>query len=144
MRFPDIELALMEWLRATFDYLADPPGRSWWHVGGQSPGAAEAGGLSDRLPFVTVERIGGGDNFFTDFPMVEIVSLGRTRQEAYAIADDIRTELHRPLLKLGGIVIDTVNTNTAPRRYPVEADRTFASAATYELSARRAPRRSSP
>lgn len=127
----------MAWLKDTFSYLADPPGRSNWHVGGQTPGASETQGLQARFPFVTVERLGGGDNFFTDFPMVEIVSLGRNRQSAYDVADDIRTELQKPLLIVGGVVIDTVNTNTAPRRFPTEGDNTFGVGAIYELSARR-------
>ena len=130
-RFPDIEAAFLDWLKATFPELADAGGKVDLHVGSEPPGPS----LDTRLPFVVARRMGGPDDFFTDYPVIDIDVFGRSRAQAYDLAEGVRTALlAKP--RVGGVTIDTVQTRTFMRR-PWENTQIRRWGATYELSARR-------
>lgn len=130
-RFPDIEAALLDWLKATFPELADADGKVDLHVGSEPPGPS----LDARLPFVVVARVGGPDDFHTDYPVVDIDVFGAGRRQAYDLAEGVRTALlAKP--QVGGVTIDTVRTRTFMRR-PWDNPKIRRWGATYELSARR-------
>lgn len=131
MTFPDVEAALMDWLKATFPDLADG-GIIDQHVGNDVPADVQA-----RLPFVTVERVDGDDDFFTDYPEVDVEVFDSSRNGAYHLSEAIRQRLRDPLLNLAGVRVDRVLTSTGPRRLPWDADGTHRRGATYRLSIRR-------
>lgn len=131
--FPDIEAAVLDWLKAEFAILADEAGEVDTHVGADMPGVS----LESRLPFVWARRTGGADRFFSDYPVVDIDVFGSTRRAAYDLSESIRAKLLAAPVLAGGVVIDTATTRTSPIRLPWDNEKVRRWGATYELSARR-------
>lgn len=136
--FKDVHTALLDWLKAAFPELADPPGGpADFHVGSETPAAGARLGLLERLPFVTVEDAGGSDNFFSDYPIYWISVFGRRRADAYDLIEAIRARLLAAPLVAGGVVIDTVETRTRPGRLPWEGTDVHRWGASFQLGVRR-------
>lgn len=131
-RAPDIEMALLDWVKTIDPALADEDGMVDTHVGNDTPGPS----LDQRLPFVVIERVGGPDTLHTDYPVISVDVFGRNRMEAYDVAESIRTGLLTPLLFAGGVVIDSATTRTFAKA-PWGNPAVFRWGATYELSVRR-------
>jgi hypothetical protein len=130
-RWPDIETVLQD-LLAPFVGGAD-------HVGSETPDD-----LQDWLPFVRVNRIGGGDDgIHTDTAAVDVDVFGTRRTPTWALAEEIREFLLATPLVLateaGDVVVDRVTTDVAPFQPPGNPDenvRRFTSS--YTASFRRA------
>lgn len=133
MKFPDVEAALLDWLKATFAELGDPAGELDFHVGAEMPGP----GLAERLPFVWARRVGGASTRLADYPVVEVDTFGHARQQTYDLAQSIHVALSAAPVLAGGVVIDTIETRVAPVRRPWDNPNVRRWAATYELSVRR-------
>jgi hypothetical protein len=129
--FKDIEHSLLDWLKGRFDELADNTLVDE-HVGNEVPTA-----MMGRLPFVVVERIGGPDDFFNDYPTVGIDVFARTRTQAYDLAEGIRAAILAPALVAGGTLLDSVVTRSAPAKAPWEGDDVYRRRAVYDISTRR-------
>lgn len=131
--FADIEAALLDWAKSQFSELVDDPGKVDTHVGAEMPGPS----LAERMPFAWIRRTGGSDLFLTDYPVVDIDIFGRTRRDAYDLAESIRVRLLATPVLAGGVVIDTATTRTSPTRLPWDNENVRRWGATYELSVRR-------
>jgi hypothetical protein len=128
--FPDIEVAVMAWLRATFPELETVNGVS--HVG--STAVAED---PTQYPFVRVGKIGGNDDLITDRPLVDIEVFDRSRMVSYTLSEAIRARLLGFPHRVNGVVIDRVGTVVSPWRAPWEDSGIHRYLATYQFSARR-------
>lgn len=68
------------------------------------------------LPFVQVNRVGGGDNYVTDSALVDIDCFAATRATASMIARTVHGAMMR--LKhtaVNGVLVDSVETVTGPQ-----------------------------
>lgn len=68
------------------------------------------------LPFIQVNRVGGGDNYVTDSAMVDIDCFAATRATASTIARTVHAAMMR--LKhtaVNGVLVDSVETVTGPQ-----------------------------
>lgn len=96
-------------------------------------------GADDSMPFIRVQRTGGGDDLITDSAKVSIDAFGATRDDAYSLAEQIRQILLKNPIVANGYVIDHVATGVGPTDIPWGADasnvRRFN--ASYTLSVRR-------
>lgn len=68
-----------------------------------------------RLPFIQINRVSGGDNYITDEATVDVESFASTRTAASAVARTV----HAAMMKLrhtsvGGVLVDSVETITGP------------------------------
>ena len=127
--FPDIENALLDWLKSTFPELADDTMVDE-HVGTVTPGLA----LDRRLPFVQVQKLTGRDDYFKDYPVVDIDVFGDRRDVAYALAEAIRSAILETPFTAGTVRVRTSETRTSPGLRPWENTRLARFGATYELS----------
>lgn len=131
--FPDVEDVLLTWAKETFEVLGDPEdGPVDLHVGSQTPPR-----LAERLPFLMVARIGGGDNFVTDFATVSIDVFGAKRSDAYDLIEAVRERLLRTPVRASGAVLDNCRTRSGPQRAPWSGDDVVRINIEMEISARR-------
>lgn len=70
-------------------------------------------------PALRVQRTGGSDNGVTDKPFVEVMSVGRTRAEAWELDGAVR----QLILACGGtvvsgVLVDSARTMTPPQQMP--------------------------
>ncbi|HEX5119852.1 MAG TPA: hypothetical protein VFW65_32095 [Pseudonocardiaceae bacterium] len=68
-----------------------------------------------RLPFVQVNRVGGGDDYVTDTATVDVDTFHATR----ANASDVARTVHAAMMRLrhtavAGVLVDSVETVTGP------------------------------
>lgn len=138
LTFPDIETGLLDWLKATFPQLADPPdGPADLHVGYGTPEAGSRPTLAERGLYVAIEFVGGADDFFNDHPTYSFDVFGPGRQATYDLSEAIRTRLLAAPFVAGGVAIDSVTTRTRPAPAPWSGDGVKRRRATYEFSVRR-------
>lgn len=132
--FPDIEVALLDWLEATWDALrtTDTVRRVDTETPANLQEIAVAGGV-----FVRVSLVTGADDRVTDRSIVDIDVLSDSRATAYAWAEDIRSRLTGSPHRVGPVVIDRAVTEEKPRRLPWADENTWRFGATYRISARR-------
>lgn len=124
--FPDIEAELIALLGAIEGVIG---------AGTVTPSSLGADG---SMPFVRVQRTGGGDNLITDSAKVSIDAFGATRSDAYLLAEQIRQLLLTNPIVLEGCVIDHVSTGTGPVDIPWgDTTNVRRYNAAYTLSARR-------
>ena len=124
--FPDIEAVLVTFLSEIDGVVG---------VGTVTPPTLGADG---SMPFIRVQRTGGGDDLFTDSAKVSIDAFGATRGDAYSLAETIRQLLLTNPIVLPDCVIDHVLTGTAPVDVPWgDPTNVRRYNASYTLSARR-------
>lgn len=77
---------------------------------------------SFERPVILVQRVGGSDDGFTDYARMSVTVFADTREEAWALAGEVReTTLAHSGKRVGGpaplgIVIDKVGNDTGPRQ----------------------------
>lgn len=129
--FPDMEVALIAWLRATFTQLQTTGGVT--HVG--STAVAED---PTQFPFVRIGQISGGiDDRITDRPLLDIEVFSPDRNVCKNLSEAIRARLLGYPHRVNGVVIDRVSTVISPWRAPWEDPAIHRYMATYQFSARR-------
>lgn len=70
-------------------------------------------------PMVQVQRTTGDDNGTTDRPVLSVTCFGRTRAEAWLLAERSREALHSAAhTAVGGVLVDSVRTATPPAQLP--------------------------
>ncbi len=93
--------------------------------------------LQPRLPFVRVQRLGGGDRI-TDAPRVDIGVAAATRAEAMALARAIQQRLlSGPVRVPGARVIDRAVTEMGPHEAPADDPHTRHVVQTFRMALRR-------
>jgi hypothetical protein len=120
--WPDVEVVLVAALGAEFT--------------GATVSTETGNDLLDLLPFIKVERSGGGDDGFRlDRPLVDIDVYAASRLEATALAEQIRTFVLRTLRgsTTHGAAIGRTSTVSAPANRPYDNTGLRRCGATYEL-----------
>lgn len=120
-RFPDVVRLLVTALEALHD-----PART----GPETPE-----NLQQLLPFVRVQRIGGGRDRLNDFPTVSVDVFADSYSVAEALADDVDQWLTGPPPPLPEL--DRAIHDIAPRRLPWGDERIFRFQSQYTIVARR-------
>lgn len=118
---PDVEAVLNPWAEATF---------------GVFSAASTPADLEKRLPVIRIERIGGGDERFTERPRVAVDVFAATADEARSLAGRVRDALlflHGPV---NGAVIRGVHCDSGPSRQPWANEIVQRRGATYTVSLR--------
>jgi hypothetical protein len=117
--YPDVEKSLAAWAKTV-------------------PGVVGSGTVfkGAQLPFVRIGKLGGPRGDVTDNPQVDIDVFAATRDQAFAIADEISERL-KPRTRAGDAIIDTVRTPVSPRQLPWSNDDIKRVSATYALGLRR-------
>ncbi len=73
------------------------------------------GNLEAELPVIRVTRGPGGDDGFTDQPLLDCETFTADRASMWALAEDARQALHALAGQaVDGFLVDTVNTATGP------------------------------
>lgn len=89
-------------------------------------------------PLVQVERSGGADDGVTDRPVLTITCYGRTRAEAWLLAERAREALHAAAhTAVNGVLLDSVRTEAPPAQVPDPRRDLRTVPATYQLGLRR-------
>lgn len=130
MGFPDIEKTLAKNLTGLLEPGPDVTAAS---IAAYDYGVTYVDG---KTRFVRVNRIGGGSDGITDTPNVAIDVFAPARSEAYAVAEQIREILTR-VRKIGGVVIDGVETKSGPIQAPWDNENLWRFLALYQVSTRR-------
>jgi hypothetical protein len=69
-----------------------------------------------RLPFIQVNRVSGGDNYITDSATVDIDCFHSTRAKSGAVARTVHAAMMRLRhTAVGGVLVDSVETITGPQ-----------------------------
>lgn len=126
--FPDVILALLDWLEATFPELG----------GGGHTGTETPENLQQAFPFVRVTLVTGTDNRITDVGTYDVDVFTATRSASFRLAERIRAALIGYPHRVGDVVLDYVYTESKPRLLEWDDEvgtRRFG--ATYQVSARR-------
>jgi hypothetical protein len=118
--FPDVQAMLVEML-ADYGTVAVKTGPD----------------LAEKLPFISVQRLGGRDDRFTDEAPVD-VDVFTPDYSGLALAETIRQRLTAGPIRTSLGVIDRITTDSAPREIPwTDGSTVRRFAATYRLRARR-------
>ncbi len=91
--------------------------------------------LQQQLPFIRVERIGGGRDTVSDYPTVELQFYGSTYAEVQPLAERVSEWLCTPLPPV--TQIDRAVCTGAPVEVPYGDVRIRRMVATYQLTTRR-------
>ena len=123
-RWPDIELVVGTWLRASL-----PTAR----VVTKLPATLET-----AMPLVWVARGPGSDDGITDSPLVDVAAFAATRAGMWQLAEDARQAMHELAGKVvAGDLVDTVDTAVGPVWLDYENDAVNRAVASYRLALRR-------
>lgn len=90
-----------------------------------------------RLPFVQVNRVGGGDNYITDLATVDVETFHSSRANASTVARTV----HAAMMQLrhtvvNGVLVDSVETITGPLWIDYEDENLQRYVATYLVETR--------
>lgn len=119
----DIETVLAPWIEATFDVF----------------GCAETpADLEQRLPVVRVQRLGGPDERFAQYPRVAVDVFTATADQGRTLAGQIADALLFLRGPVGGAVIRGVRCDSGPARMPWANESIHRRGATYTVSLRAA------
>jgi hypothetical protein len=118
---PDIEAVLNPWAEATIGVMA---------------GAETPPDLETRLPWIRVQRIGGGDERFTGHPRVAVDVFAATADEARTLAGSLRDALLFLRGPANGAVVREVRCDVGPSRQPWANEAVHRWGATYTVSLR--------
>jgi hypothetical protein len=117
----DVETALTAWAALTFD------------AGASSERPPE---LETRLPWVTVERIGGTDERFSAHPRIAVDVFAASPDEAADLAQDVHEALMFLTGPVHGLVIRGISNTSGPSRRPESNPAVHRRGATYTVSLR--------
>ncbi len=120
---PDIEAVLNPWAEATT---------------GARAGAATPADLEKKLPFIRIERMGGGDGRFTGHPRVFVDVFAATADESRTLSNALRDALIALNGPVNGAVIRHVRCDSGPSRQPWANELVHRRGATYTVSFRAA------
>jgi hypothetical protein len=119
----DIETVIAPWAEATF---------------GVFSAAETPSDLATRLPVIRVERIGGGDERFSEHPRIALDVFAATADEARTLANRVRDALLILSGPVAGAVIRGVRCDSGPSRQPWADERVYRRGASYTVSLRAA------
>lgn len=119
----DIEAVLNPWAEATT---------------GAQAGAETPPDLETRLPFIRIERGGGGDRMFSGHPRVFVDVFARTADEARTLANSLSAALIALRGPVNGAVVRDVRCDSGPSRQPWANETIHRRGATYTVSFRAA------
>ena len=90
-----------------------------------------------RLPFIQVNRVGGGDDYITDTAMVDVACFHSTRVQASTVARTV----HKLMMALrhtavAGVLVDSVETVTGPQWINYDDENLQRYVATYLVDSR--------
>jgi hypothetical protein len=111
-------------------------------LGGLAPTVTATPG-SITSPVIRVQRVGGGDDYFTDYPRVEVAVFYPVQQDgdtaaAWVLAEQCRQAvLAARNTTVAGALVDNANNVTPPQQIPWDNPLLRLIAATYQLAIRR-------
>ncbi|MBL3670809.1 hypothetical protein JL475_33600 [Streptomyces sp. M2CJ-2] len=121
--WPDMELAVMKGVR---------PHLAGVRVTDEVPVKVET-----LLPVVVVRIAGGADDRISDTVTVDTESFGADRASMWQLAERVRSAVHALAATMaGGVVIDTVDTESRPVEVPYGNPALRRAIATYRLTTR--------
>lgn len=104
-------------------------------VAHNTPGGPD--GLQNSLPFIAVRRLGGQDDYRSDFTSVDVIVFAATLSLAYTLAYSVQQLLTgAPFVTPHGIV-DRVTTELGPHEIPYENPKVVMVPASYRVTVRR-------
>lgn len=121
--YPDVQLLVCE---ALAGYAAP-----------QNIGTVTPADLQDRLPFLRVHRIGGGDDFITDLARVDVEVHAGTAAQAWSLAREIQQQLISAPARTSSGVLDRCRTESGPQEIPHTNDAVRLVITTYRVAVRR-------
>lgn len=90
-----------------------------------------------RLPFIKVTRVSGGDNYLTDSAMVDVECFHATRTQASAVARTVHARMMRLRhTAVNGVLVDSVETVTGPQWINYEDENLQRYVSTYLVESR--------
>jgi hypothetical protein len=119
--FPDVQRLLVEELAV-------------W-VGGDHVDTETPEDLQDQMPFIRVERVGGGRDRISDAPTVELQFYAATYAEVQPLAERVTEWLCGPPPPISRL--DRVLCTSAPVEVPYGDERIRRMVATYQITTRR-------
>lgn len=91
-------------------------------------------------PAIRVQRTGGSDDGITDSPFVEVMSVGRTRAEAWELDGAVRQYvLASGGTLVNGVLVDSARTMTPPQQMPDPRTNVRVVSSSYRMGFRRPP-----
>ncbi|MFE9937391.1 hypothetical protein [Streptomyces hirsutus] len=121
--WPDMELAVIKGVRAR---LAGP------RVTDEVPAKVET-----LVPVVVLRVAGGADDHISDTVTIDAETFGATRAAMWQLAEQTRAAVHALAATMaGGVVIDSVDTETRPVEVPYGNPGVRRAIATYRLTTR--------
>lgn len=89
-------------------------------------------------PAIRVQRTGGSDNGITDSPFVEVMSVGRSRAEAWELDGAVRQYvLASGGTIVSGVLVDSARTMTPPQQMPDPRTNVRVVSSSYRMGFRR-------
>lgn len=125
-RWPDIEKALIDHLRAT--------------TGGTRAGTLVPPDVETLPAFIRITRGPGSDDLITDAPAVDVETFAPGYGDAANLAEDVRQAFHALSgRKVGPVLIDRVRTITSPSWVDYRNPATNRFVASYRIEFRQEP-----
>lgn len=119
--FPDTEAAVLELLADFAEQL----------------GTVTPADLQDVVPYIRVQRYGGGDDHITDAARVDVDVFAANRAAAWTLSATVHQRMLSFPHVLSNCVIDYVATDIGPRELPWGDPEVRRFTASYQVSARR-------